>query len=102
MKRNTNIIVAAWALCSVLGATTAGFAELPPPAVMAQMKAGKITAIGKEDVQIDGTTLRVREGVVIVDHEGQPLPVEEIRRNGLVTYLLKAGQIDIMIVTNPQ
>ena len=99
---NTRTAVVALIVCGTLGAATMSFAELPPPTVMAQMKAGKITAIGKEDVQIDGTTLRVREGVVIVDHEGQPLPVEEIRRNGLVTYLLKAGQIEIMIVTNPQ
>lgn len=89
-------------LFAMPGLFNAGFAEMPPAAVVAQMKSGTITAVGKDDIQIDGSTYRIMEKAVIVDHEGQPLLVEQIRPTGLVKYLLKAGLIESMIVKNPQ
>jgi hypothetical protein len=89
-------------LCGLMGLEHLGLAELPPAAVVAQMKGGTITAVGKDEIQVDGHTLRVKEKAEIVDHKGQPMSVEEIHPNGLVKYLLKAGQIEMMIVTNPQ
>lgn len=84
------------------GVHNAAFAELPPAAVVAQMKGGTITAVGKDEIQVNGYTYRVKEKAEIVDHEGQPMLIEDIRPNGLVKYLLKAGQVEVMIVTNPQ
>ena len=90
------------ALCGSVGLEQIGLADMPPAAVVAQMKGGTITAVGKDEIKVDGHTLRVKEKAEIVDHEGQPILIEEIRPNGLVKYLLKAGQIETMIVTNPQ
>lgn len=90
------------ALCGWFGLEQISMAELPPASVVAQMKGGTIRAVGKDDIQVDGLTLRIKEKAEIVDHEGQPMEIEDIRANGLVKYLLKAGQIELMIVTNPQ
>ncbi|TKB65471.1 MAG: hypothetical protein E8D47_07245 [Nitrospira sp.] len=90
------------ALSGWLGLETISLAEMPTAAVVAQMKDGKVTAVGKEDIQINGYTYRIMQEAVILDHEGQPLAVEDIRPTGLVKYVLKGGQIQSMIVTNPQ
>ena len=84
------------------GQYNVGFAEMPPAVVVAQMKGGTITAVGKDEIQVNGYTYRIKEKAAVVDHEGQPLLIEEIRSNGLVKYVLKDGQIETMIVTNPQ
>ncbi len=91
-----------FALCGSGGLAQIGLADMPPAAVVAQMKSGTITAVGEDDIQINGSTFRVAQQAHIVDHEGQVLSMEGIRPNGLVKYLLKAGQIEAMIVTNPQ
>ena len=90
------------ALCGLVGLEQIGLADMPPAAVVAQMKSGTITAIGTDEIQVDGYTYRIKEKAAIVDHEGQPMLIEEIHPNGLVKYTLKAGQIESMIVTNPQ
>ncbi len=102
MKHRRMLGLSVIALLSIIGFPDLGKAELPPSAVMAQMKGGKITGIGKEDIRIDGSTFRINPKAEIVDHEGMPLEVEEIRPNGLIKYLLKAGEIELMVVTNPQ
>lgn len=88
------------------GLFNTGFAEMPPAAVVAQMKDGKVTAVSKDEVQIDGSSYRINENAQIVDHEGQSLSVEDIdqdiHKRAVVKYLLKAGKIEVMIVTNPQ
>lgn len=101
MKQRITFAIAI-AFCGLVGLETISLAELPPASVVAQMNGGTIRAIGKEDIQVDGQTLRIKEKAEIVDHEGQPMLLEEIRPNGLVKYLLKAGQVELMIVTNPQ
>lgn len=90
------------ALCGWAGLEQISLADMPPAAVVAQMKGGTVTGVGKDEIQVNGTTYKIKEKAEIVDHEGQPLEVEEIRPNGLVKYLLKVGQIELMIVTNPQ
>lgn len=89
-------------LFAIIGFSVLAKAELPPSSVMAQMKGGKITAVGREDIRIDGSTFRINPKAEIVDHEGMPLEIGEIRPNGLIRYLLKAGEIELMVVTNPQ
>jgi hypothetical protein len=84
------------------GLWNTGFAEMPSAAVVAQMKSGKVTGVGKDEIYIDGYTYRIKIDAEIVDHEGQLMPIEEVHRKAVVQYLLKADQIVMMIVTNPQ
>ncbi len=102
MKHRKMLRMIGVALLLIIGVPGHGKAELPPAAVMAQMKGGTITAVGKDDIRIDGHTYRINPKAEIVDHEGMPLTVEGIRPNGLIKYLLKAGEIELMVVTNPQ
>jgi len=102
MRTPIPISLAGALLCGVIGSAYPCWADMPPAAVVAQMKGGTITAVGTDGVQIDGTTYQVSEKAQIVDHEGQPLPLEDIRLRALVRYLLKAGKIESMVVTNPQ
>lgn len=106
MMKSRFAIAVSVALFAMLGLGHTGLAEMPSAAAVAQMKDGKVTAVGKDEVQIDGSSYRINEHAQIVDHEGQPIPVEDvfqdIHRRALVKYLLKAGKIEVMIVTNPQ
>lgn len=102
MKKHKILGACGAALVMLAGSVVPGMAELPPAAVVAQMKGGKITAVGKDDIQVDGQTFRINPKAEIVNHEGELMTMEEIRPNGLVKYVLKAGQIEAMIVTNPQ
>ncbi|TKB60520.1 MAG: hypothetical protein E8D49_05315 [Nitrospira sp.] len=90
----------------MLGLLDVGLAEMPSAEVVMKMKDGKVTAVGKDEVQIDGSSYRINENAQIVDHEGQTLSVEDIdqdiHKRAVVKYLLKAGKIEVMIVTNPQ
>ena len=101
MKHRMTFVVGV-ALSGLLGLGTISLAEKLPTAVVAQMKSGMITAVGKDDIQINGSTYRIMEKATIVDHEGQLMEIEEVHQQALVQYLLKAGLIEAMIVTNPQ
>jgi hypothetical protein len=102
MKSKTALAIAV-ALTGLLGLEMIGMAEMPlPSTVIVQMKSGKITAVGKDEIQIDGYTYRISPKAEIIDQGGDRLSVEEIRPTGLVKYNLKAGEIESMIVTNPQ
>jgi hypothetical protein len=90
------------ALGVVGGSMLVASAEMPPAAVVAQMKSGTITAVGRDEISIDGHSFRIKHEAEILNHKGNPMRIEQIVSTGEVKYLLKAGEIEAMIVTNPQ
>ncbi len=77
-------------------------AEMFPAAVLATFKSGMVTSIGSSSIQIDRVDYQLKQGVEIVDHKGQPMPLAEIVFDSAVRFHLKQGQIDMMVVTRPQ
>jgi len=103
-------IVLAIALFTVQGGAGTAIGDTAPAAVVSAAKSGMVTGVSASDIQIDGYSYRIKVGVEILDQEGAPLmesegvpfPVTKIVLNSAVTFYLKAGEIQKMIVTFPQ
>jgi hypothetical protein len=110
MIKHQGIIVLAITLFIVQGGAGIVFGDTPPEAVVLQAKTGYVTGVSANDIQIDGYSYRIKVGAELLDPEGEPLmesegvpfPVTRIALNSAVTFYLKAGEIQKMIVTFPQ
>ena len=110
MIKHQSIIVLAITLFIVQGSVEIVFGDTPPEAVVLQTKTGYVTGVSSNDIQIDGYSYRIKVGAELLDPEGEPLmesegvpyPVTRIALNSAVTFYLKAGEIQKMIVTFPQ
>ena len=110
MIKHQRIIVLAITLFAVQGSYGIASSDQAPEAVVVQAKAGYVTGVSANDIQIDGYSYRIKVGAELLDPEGEPLmesegvpfPVTRIALNSAVTFYLKAGEIQKMIVTFPQ
>jgi hypothetical protein len=110
MTKYQGTIVLAIALFAVQGGAGIAFGDQAPEAVVIQAKAGYVTGVSSNDIQIDGYSYRIKIGAELLDPEGEPLmesegvpyPVTKIVLNSAVKFFLKAGEIQKMIVTFPQ
>ena len=110
MRKHQGTIVLAIALFAVQGGAGIAFGDQAPEAVVIQTKAGYVTGVSANDIQIDGYSYRIKIGAELLDPEGEPLmesegvpyPVTKIALNSAVTFYLKAGEIQKMIVTFPR
>ncbi len=110
MTKYQGTIVLAIALFAVQGGYGIASSDQAPEAVVLQAKTGYVTGVSSNDIQIDGYSYRVKIGAELLDPEGEPLmesegvpyPVTRIALNSAVTFFLKAGEIQKMIVTFPR
>lgn len=110
MIKHQGIIVLAIILFAAQGGAGIVFGDTPPEAVVLQAKTGYVTGVSANEIQIDGYSYRFKVGAELLDQEGEPLmesegvpfPVTRIALNSAVTFYLKAGEIQKMIVTFPQ
>lgn len=110
MLKYQGTILLAIALFSLQGGAGIAIGDTAPPAVVLAVKTGMVTGVSANDIQIDGYSYRIkvgveildREGVPLMESEGVPLPVTKIVLDSAVTFYLKAGEIQKMIVTFPQ
>ena len=110
MRKHQGTIVLAIALFAVQGGAGIAFGDQAPEAVVLQAKTGYVTGVSSNDIQIDGYSYRIKIGAELLDPEGEPLmesegvpyPVTKIALNSAVTFYLKAGEIQKMIVTFPR
>jgi hypothetical protein len=110
MTKYQGTIVLAIALFTAQGGAGAVFGDQAQEAVVVQVKAGFVTGVSTNEIQIDGYSYRMKIGAELLDPEGEPLmesegvpfPVTKIKLNSSVKFFLKAGEIQKMIVTFPQ
>ena len=110
MMKYQGTIILSIALFSLQGGAGVAISETAPAAVVSAAKTGMVTGVSANDIQIDGYNYRIKVGVEILDQEGAPLmesegvpfPVTKIVLGSAVTFYLKAGEIQKMIVTFPQ
>ncbi len=110
MLKYQGTIVLAIALFILQGGAGVAIGDMAPAAVVLAARTGMVTGVSANDIQIDGYNYRIKVGVEILDQEGLPLmesegvpfPVTKIVLNSAVTFYLKAGEIQKMIVTFPQ
>ncbi len=110
MMKYQGTIVLAITLFAVQGGYGIAFGDQAPEAVVLQTKTGYVTGVSANDIQIDGYSYKMKVGAELLDPEGEPLmesegvpfPVTRIALNSAVTFYLKAGEIQKMIVTFPQ
>jgi hypothetical protein len=110
MTKYQGAIILAIALFAAQGGAGVAFGDQAPEAVALQAKAGFVTGVSANDIQIDGYSYRIKVGAELLDPEGEPLmesegvpfPVTKIVLGSAVKFFLKAGEIQKMIVTFPQ
>jgi len=110
MRKHQGTIVLAIALFTIQGGVSIALGDTAPAAVALMAKTGMVTGVSANDIQIDGYSYRIKVGAELLDSEGEPLmesegvpfPVTRIVLNSAVTFYLKAGEIQKMIVTFPQ
>ena len=78
-------------------------AELPSPAMLANLKVGKVEAVGTVSIQISGVEYPVKSKAEILDHKGNEMTLERVFLFSEARFRLsKNGDIDMMVVTRRQ
>ena len=110
MMKYHSTIGLAIALFAIQGGAGTALGDTDPAAVVSAAKTGMVTDVSAHDIEIDGYRYKIKTGVEMVDREGEPLmesegvpfPVTKIVLGSAVTFYLKTGEIQKMIVTFPQ
>lgn len=110
MIKHQGTIVLAIILFAVQGGAGIAYSDTAPKAVVSMVKTGYVTGVSTNDIQIDGYSYKIKAGAELLDPEGEPLmesegvpfPVTKIVLSSAVTFYLKAGEIQKMIVKFPQ
>ncbi|MBH0199268.1 MAG: hypothetical protein HP497_07575 [Nitrospira sp.] len=78
-------------------------AEMPPTAILASFKTGKVDAVFTSSIRISGTEYRIQFDAKIMDHKENEISLEEVfLRSEAKFHVNKLGEIDMMIVMRPQ
>lgn len=110
MIKYQGTIVLAITLFAVQGSYGIASSDTASEAGGSMVKTGYVTGVSTNEIQIDGYSYRIKAGAELLDPEGEPLmesegvpfPVTKVVLSSAVTFYLKAGEIQKMIVKFPQ
>ncbi len=79
-----------------------GICETGSSPVTVGYKSGHVNEVRSTAIEIDERSYELKSDVVVLDHEGNPLALDQIVPTSLVKFHLKEGHVDKMVVTLPQ
>ncbi|MDN5941984.1 MAG: hypothetical protein L0H94_08895 [Nitrospira sp.] len=103
VARFAYVAVAVWALSlgQFAAPISSSWAEVTTSLIVPDLPTGRVSAVGQEEIVIDGQRHRLSPRVSVKWDAGGPASLQDIRPGDLVQFIVKDLQIVLLLIVQP-